>query len=98
MNITHVGRPRRVTSRRLSGEKQAYSSRDYFGEALRILDNDMTIAPQREHLAALWGLVVGLTRKLTQAVVECQDARCATMITHRSCTTDQVSGDPDKEH
>lgn len=73
MNITHVGRPRRVTSRRLSGEKQAYSSRDYFGEALRILDNDLTIVPQREHLAALWGLVVGLTRRLTQTLVEYRD-------------------------
>ncbi|MBZ0169957.1 MAG: hypothetical protein K8F29_11010 [Kofleriaceae bacterium] len=68
--------------------KKAHPSPDYFGEALRILDNDMTLEPQREHLAALWGLVVGLTRKLTQAVVECQDDRSATVSTH--CRVSQI--------
>lgn len=85
MNNTHVERPRRATSRRRSVGKNIDGSRDYFGEALRILDNDMTIEPQREHLATLWGLVTGLTRRLTQALVECQD--------HRDSTTRQYHGD-----
>lgn len=72
--------------------KMARSSRDYFGEALCILDNDMTIEPQREHLATLWGLVVGLTRKLTQVVVECQDGRGATADTRHSRETARASG------
>ncbi len=46
-------------------EKRVQAAPDYFGEALRILDNDITLEPQREHLAALWGLFMGLTRRLT---------------------------------
>ncbi|HWR20521.1 MAG TPA: hypothetical protein VN444_01525, partial [Verrucomicrobiae bacterium] len=51
----HIERPARTTSRRISNSKRAHGSRDYFSEALRILDNDRTLEPQREHLAALWG-------------------------------------------
>lgn len=69
----------------MSHTTRVHSSRDYFGEALRILDNDITLEPQREHLAALWGLVIGLTRRLTQALVECQE--------HRDSTTRQHHGD-----
>jgi len=97
VNTVHVGRPHRTTSRRLADKKHTYSSRDYFREALRILDNDVTIAPQREHLATLWGVVVGLTRKLTQTVVECQGSRCSTTKQCGSCKTDQEFGNPDSE-
>lgn len=78
-------------------QKRVQASPDYFGEALRILDNDITLAPQREHLTALWGLVIGLSRRLTQARVEYQDYQCATMRKHCPCTVGQVSTHPDKE-
>lgn len=77
MNNTHVGRSHRTTNQHIPHTNRVHSSRDYFGEALRILDNDMTIEPQREHLAALWELAIGLTRKLTQALVECRNYRSA---------------------
>jgi len=79
----HVGRSRRIASQRLPHEEKVHASSDYFSEALRILDNDITLEPQREHLTALWGLVVGLTRRLTQATVECQDYRAAAKRTNR---------------
>ncbi len=85
MGNVHTKKPYRAVNRRRSAEKQAYESRDYFGEALRILDHDMTLEPQREHLVTLWGLVTGLTRRLTQAAVECQD--------HRDLTTRQHHGE-----
>ncbi|WP_337288729.1 hypothetical protein [Candidatus Methylomirabilis sp.] len=75
MGNVHTKAPNRAVNRRRSAKKQAYESRDYFGEALRILDHDMTLEPQREHLVTLWGLVTGLTRRLTQATVGCQDCR-----------------------
>lgn len=65
MKNAHVGRSRRTMSQRIPHEKMVHPSPDYFSEALRILDNDITLKPQREHLAALWGLVIGLTRRLT---------------------------------
>ncbi len=86
MNDAYVGRPRRATSRRRSAGKNIDGSRDYFGEALRILDNDMTLEPQREHLVTLWGLVTGLTRRLTQALVECQGHRDLTTRQHHRDT------------
>ncbi|MBZ0169960.1 MAG: hypothetical protein K8F29_11025 [Kofleriaceae bacterium] len=95
---THVERSRRTRGQRMINGKMARPSRDYFGEALRILDNDMTIEPQREHLATLWGVVVGLTRKLTQVVVECEDGRCATTDTRHSGKTAQAFGGPNKAH
>jgi len=58
-------------------EQMIHTSPDYFSEALRILDNDMRIIPQREHLTALWGLVVGLSRRLTEARVQCPHHRSA---------------------
>lgn len=79
MSNAHIERPARTVSRRISNSKRTYRSRDYFGEALRILDNDRTLEPQREHLAALWGLAIGLTRRLTQAYVASQDDRAATV-------------------
>jgi hypothetical protein len=51
-------------------EQMIHTSPDYFNEALCILDNDVTIIPQREHLTALWGLVVGLSGRLTETRVE----------------------------
>lgn len=60
-----VGRSRQIMSQHMSHEKRVQAAPDYFGEALRILDNDITLEPQREHLAALWGLFMGLTRRLT---------------------------------
>ncbi|GEM_PF-2142826 len=83
MKNAHVGRSRRIASQRLPHEEKVHASSDYFSEALRILDNDITLEPQREHLTALWGLVVGLTRRLTQATVECQDYRAAAKRTNR---------------
>lgn len=77
MNNTRIGRSHRKTSQRISHKHGVHSSRDYFGEALRILDNDRTLEPQREHLAALWGLAIGLTHRLTQAYVASQDDRTA---------------------
>jgi hypothetical protein len=85
MEHVHTKIPNRAVNQRKSAGKQAYESRDYFGEALRILDNDMTLDPQREHLVTLWGLVTGLTRRLTQALVECQE--------HRESTTRQYHRD-----
>lgn len=82
MKNAHIGRSRRTTSQRLPYEQSVRTSPDYFQEALRILDNDVTLLPQREHLTALWGLVVGLTRsRLTQARVECQGCRNGTIPT-----------------
>lgn len=95
---THVRRSRQPKGQRMINGKMARSSRDYFGEALRILDNDLTIEPQREHLATLWGVVVGLTRKLTQVVVECQDGRCAPTDTRHSDETAQACGNPNNAH
>lgn len=77
MNNTQAGKSHRPTNQHIPHTNRVHSPRDYFGEALRILDNDMTLKPQREHLAALWGLAIGLTRRLTQALVECQDYRSA---------------------
>lgn len=67
MKHTHVERSRHMMSQHMAHEKKVHLEPDYFGEALRILDNDITLEPQREHLAALWGLVVGMSRRLTQA-------------------------------
>lgn len=78
MNNTQAGKSHRPTNQRIPHTNRVHSPRDYFGEALRILDNDMTLEPQREHLAALWGLAIGLTRRLTQAYVASQDDRTAT--------------------
>jgi hypothetical protein len=69
-------------SQRISHGKTVHA-RDYFGEALRLLDNDIAIEPQREHLTALWGLVVGLSHRLTQASVERQNYRSAPIRTNR---------------
>jgi hypothetical protein len=77
MNNTYVGRSHRTMNQHIRHTNRVHSLRDYFGEALRILDNDMTLEPQREHLAALWELAIGLTRRLTQALIECQDYRSA---------------------
>lgn len=67
MKHAHVGRSRQIMSQHMSHEKRVHASPDYFTEALRILDNDITLKPQREHLAALWGVVIGLSHRLTQA-------------------------------
>lgn len=76
MKHTCIDTSRHITSQyNMSRSKKVRISPDYFGEALRILDHDMTVTPQREHVAVLWGLVVGLTRRLTQALVECQNER-----------------------
>lgn len=65
MKNAHVGRSRQIMRQHMSHEKRVQTPPDYFGEALRILDNDITLKPQREHLASLWGLVIGLTHRLT---------------------------------
>lgn len=67
MKNAHVGTSRHSISQYMPHEKGIQVTPDYFNEALRILDNDMRIIPQREHLAALWGLVIGLSHRLTQA-------------------------------
>ena len=80
MRTAHVGGSRQILSQGMPHETRVQASPDHFQEALRILDNDITIEPQREHLAALWGLVIGLAnRRLTQARAECQDCRYAAM-------------------
>ena len=83
MKNAHVGRSRQILSQGMPHEERVQASPDYFQEALRILDNDITLEPQREHLTALWGLVIGLSRRLTPARVGCQDCRYAAMRTDR---------------
>lgn len=61
---------RHAMSQFMLHEQVVHPSPDYFNEALRILDNDTRIIPQREHLTALWGLVVGLSSRLTDTRVE----------------------------
>jgi hypothetical protein len=100
VNNTHVGSSHRTTNQHIPRTNRVHSPRDYFGEALRILDNDMTLEPQREHLAALWGLAIGLTRRLTQALVESQDYRSAARRNNRGrpqgrsvVKRDEITGD-----
>lgn len=69
MKSAHVGTSRHTMTESMLHEKMIHTSPDYFNEALRILDNDTQIIPQREHLTALWGLVIGLSRRLTEASV-----------------------------
>lgn len=83
MKNAHIAKLRHITSQHVFHEKKVHASPDYFNEALRILDNDITLEPQREHLVALWGLVVGLSRRLTQAIVECQDHRSTAIRNNR---------------
>lgn len=65
MKNAHVERSHRPMSQHMPHEKTVHPSRDYFDEALRILDNDIALKPQREHLAALWEMLIGLTRRLS---------------------------------
>lgn len=83
MKNAHVGiSPHPMGQCRLH-EPMPHTSPDYFNEALRILDNDPTIEPKREHLTALWGLVVGLSRRLTQTLAERRHYRTAAIRTNR---------------
>ena len=83
MRNMHVARSRHTIGQHIVNGKTTHPSRDYFGEALRILDNDITIEPRREHLTALWGLVIGLSRRFTEAYVEYHDYRELTARTNR---------------
>ena len=66
MKNAPVERSPRTMSQGMPHETRVHASPDYFTEALRIIGNDITLEPQREHLAALWGLVIGLMRRLAQ--------------------------------
>lgn len=83
MKNAHVGISHHSMSQYMPHEKGIHVSPDYFNEALRILDNDVTIIPQREHLKALWGLVVGLSRRLTKTRVERRNHRSVAISDNR---------------